>query len=316
MKRNRKILLNWLIKIFGLALFLYIILKIDFLQVLESLKSFSYKDILILEILSVLIIISKGFRFHILLRNNNIKSNIKDTTIIYSIGIFLSFITPGHVGDFSKMFYLKSINRVSYENGFIINIVDRLFDLSVLILFSFFCISDTLHSKLGLLVVFLLLLTIIIFYLIFKNIVPLIRLLKRLLIKLRIKIFSKNEITQDSQPPFDVSIRKIGLPWAISLVPNIMIFYQGYYIANILAININFLYISGIFALANIISLVPITILGLGTRDATLITMLKPFGYSSVVALSISFSYFLFNTVGVMLICFIMFLFYRKSLIR
>ena len=57
--------------------------------------------------------------------------------MIYMSSLYVSFITPGRVGEFLKALYLKSDKGINVSKGFSSVLVDRLFDLYLLIILGF-----------------------------------------------------------------------------------------------------------------------------------------------------------------------------------
>lgn len=303
----------WSLKLIGVIIFLVIIFTVDFNQFSSALSSFTFIQILWLEFLSLLIVLTKGLRFHVYLKINNINSRFYDTTLIYAVGIFLSFITPGHVGDFSKVIYIKNLYNVGYKNGVFLNIIDRFFDLFVLILFSLF-ILDTLFDLRGIIIYsFIILFMISFLFLFVKYSNGIIGWFEKKIKRLLKKDFG--DLQTNNEPLKLISIKTL-LPLTLSFISNLIIFYQLYFISTSLQIKAEFINLSSILALANIVSMLPITILGLGTRDATFISIMGLQGYTPASAFSLSFSFFLFNNIGVLLIGLLLFLVYKKSLFK
>jgi uncharacterized membrane protein YbhN (UPF0104 family) len=69
-------------------------------------------------------------------------------------------------------------------------------------------------------------------------------------------------------------------------VSNLCAFISFYFIALAILINLDFMTISGSVALAGIINSIPVTIMGMGTRDVTLLYVLNEIPKAQVLAFS------------------------------
>ena len=72
-----------------------------------------------------------------------------------------------------------------------------------------------------------------------------------------------------------------------------MFFIQSYLIVMAMGLSINFITITLFMAISNLISFIPISIAGLGTRDATLIYLFSTIGLRPELAVSYAFLVFI-----------------------
>jgi len=107
--------------------------------------------------------------------------------------------------------------------------------------------------------------------------------------------------------------RKLVLPALLSVIPNGLIFFQMVLINQILQTPIAPLTIVGILALGNLISMLPVTISGLGTRDATFVYLLAKQGIQATQAMTLSLAFFLFNNLGILLLGLLLFLIFKPK---
>jgi len=132
----KNILKSWGLKFLGVGLLILILTKTNTGEIFNTVKQFNAFQILWIEVLSLLIILSKSIRFKNILSLYNVTVSLQENILIYGSGMYLSTITPGRFGDFSKIFYLKHYTGCDYKKGLYINILDRLFDLTILLLTS------------------------------------------------------------------------------------------------------------------------------------------------------------------------------------
>jgi uncharacterized protein (TIRG00374 family) len=138
LKNTKRFLLNWGVKLIGIILLAALLRRIDLGSFFDVLRQFHWPEILLLEIISALVILTKALRFRILAGRFSVPIDLKKSTIIYGSSMFFSTITPGRVGDFIKVFYLKNLYRSSLQKGVYLSLVDRIFDLLTIALFALF----------------------------------------------------------------------------------------------------------------------------------------------------------------------------------
>lgn len=289
---------KWGVKLLGLGLFIFILSRTDSHELINALKQFSYPQISWLFILSLLIVLTKSIRFHSILSIYKIAIGFYHTILIYGSGIYLGTITPGRLGDFSKVLYLKHYSGCNYTKGLFVNIIDRIFDLIALLLTSIFALIWLLKIKalLTLIIIFIIIIFLLIIY-------------RSWIINYFLKIISK--LTKYDLTGYDfnkITNLKLWIPLSYTIIAYGLIYYQMIYIAQVIGFEINPFLLIGTLALGNVVSLIPISISGLGTRDAVFIAMLSKIGLSPAQAVSLSLSFFLLNNFSIMIIGFVMFL--------
>jgi len=308
MKSPRAVLLDWGIKFIGIVLLIVLLRKIELSGVLSILRQFGWTDIILMELISGLVIITKALRFKILAGRYAIPMDMKTSTIIYGTSMFFSTITPGRIGDFIKVLYLKNSYGSSLRKGIYLSVVDRLFDLLTIALFAVFGLTLIfpvreiifwLLSGLG----FILLVSICV-----KK--YLVRLIPQCLAWLgqRFKVDPGNIALSQ------LLSAKLILPALFSLIPNGLIFIQMIWIAAISQVALQPLTVIGVLALGNLISMLPITISGLGTRDATFVFLLGQRGITATLALTLSLAFFLFNNLGILVLSFLLFITFKPKI--
>jgi len=304
----KRFLLNWGIKFVGIILLIFLLRRVDFAALIGTLKQFNWLDILILEVISALVILTKALRFQILAKRFSIPIDLKKSTIIYGSSMFFSTITPGRVGDFIKVFYLKNLYGSSLRKGIYLSFVDRIFDLVTIAIFALFGLALIIPVRIivsgclaGLGLIFIL-------YIFGK------KYLAKLFTKTTVRIGQRFKVNLDNIDFSQILSRKLIAPAVFSLIPNCLIFLQMIFISHISQIAVRPLAITGILALGNLISMLPVTISGLGTRDAAFVYLLAKQGIPATQALTLSLSFFLFNNLGILLFGLMLFLVYKPKI--
>ncbi len=292
------------LRLIGLLVLGLILLKID----LKSLSGiFSQAKFLYLAIavcLTIPVISAKTWRWKYLLGMQQIDYSFKRSFATYLCGIYLGVVTPGRVGDFIKVAYLKRDTGVSFGRAFSSVLVDRLLDLTFLVIVV----------SLGL------------FVFSFPNRIAIIPFLSLFLLLMLLLFSSKGlgerglrwfyavlisqKLGGKLQPSFEsfcegmeeLKSIKLVTPVLITFVSYLVFFAQCYFAALSLNILIPFLYLAFCVSITSIASLLPISIFGVGTRDLLLIALFSPLGLGAEAAIgfSVMVLFIVFITAGVM----------------
>lgn len=273
----------------------------------DVLRQFHWPEILLLEIISALVILTKAWRFRILAGRFSVPIDLKKSAIIYGSSMFFSTITPGRVGDFIKVFYLKNLYGSSLRKGIYLSLIDRIFDLLTITIFALFGLALIIPLRAIVTGCLVCLGLILILYIFGENYFA--KLMTRFVVQLgqRFKINLEN---------IDFSLlfsRRLILPALFSLIPNSLIFSQMIFISHISQTAIAPLAIIGTLALGNLISMLPVTISGLGTRDAAFVYLLARQGIPATQAMTLSLSFFLFNNLGILFFGLLLFLIFKPK---
>lgn len=308
MKNSRRFFLNWGIKFIGIILLIALLRRIDITRFFKVLKQFRWSEIILLEIISAVVILTKALRFKILAGKYSVPIDLKKSTIIYGSSMFFSTITPGRVGDFIKIFQLKNLYHTSLPKGAYLSIVDRIFDLLTIALVSLFGLALIIPVKIiiGSLLIGLIL--------VFSILILGRKYLAGMVFQFVVWVGKRLKFDLENVETPQLFSRRLVMPGLFSLIPNGLIFLQMILIAKISRVAIQPLEITGILALGNLISMLPVTISGLGTRDATFVYLLAKQGIPSTQALTLSLSFFLFNNLGILFFGLLLFLIFKPKM--
>ncbi len=284
------------IRFIGVFIFLFILFSIDTTMLLQIISDIDLSVLIISIILNIPQLLFKSIRWNLLLRKQEINYSILNSFIIFLNGLYLGIITPGRLGEFIRVIYMKQDKGVSISKGFSSVLADRLFDLYLLIILGsigiwYFGILGEVSN------VFFFLLILIVFS-------PLIVLNKSIMTKIIFIIYkvavlkkNKNKIEQKFDDFYEGINQLIGFNLLISIILTIIsyfvLFTQCYFILVSMGLSISFFNITLFMAISNLISFIPISISGLGTRDATLIFLFSLIGINSEFAVVYSFLVFI-----------------------
>lgn len=293
MKKTKRFLLNWGIKFIGIILLAALLHRIDVSGFFDVLRQFHWPEILLLEIISALVILTKAWRFKILAGRYSVPVDLQKSTVIYGSSMFFSTITPGRVGDFIKVFYLKNLYGSSLRKGIYLSLVDRLFDLLTIALFAMFGLALIIPVRIIVTACLVGLGSISLLYFFGK------KYFTKLMTGFIAGLGRRFKVDLENVDFALLFSHRLLLPAIFSLIPNGLIFCQMIFISQISQTAIAPLSIIGILALGNLISMLPVTISGLGTREATFVYLLSYQNISVTPAISLSLSFFFFNNLSI-----------------
>jgi len=236
-----------------------------------------------------------NIEWQLILKQQSIHVSFTYSLKNYLIGYFYGFITPGGFGSFLRALYLKHESKAPLpkcvSNIITSNTVDYI------TLFSLASVGGLLLvGQYPYLFVFilLLLLTVTLAFIFFLRQKSSKRLFQRLL---RTQIFQI--IQQYMDDPIESfyedlpGFKSLLLPFLLSFFNWFVFYTELYLIAQLFNIHIPYITFIFLLAIASTIATIPVSIYGLGTRDATLVALLSLYGVSP--ENSISFTLFWFT---------------------
>lgn len=228
-----------------------------------------------------LFVLVRAYRWHVILELLGIAYGIGRSLTVFQSSAFLGYVTPGRIGDFLRMVYLKRDVGASYAAGFCSILTDRLMDLFALLAFgvlglALFSGLDAMRPVIAGLAGAALLGA-------FAITRPRVwRIAGGVLRRLPVVRGLMTRAEGFGAGFFDALARlrtpRIAGPVLLSLIGILLLFAGAFSLATALRLELPFAVIAFGVILGMIVSLVPISISGLGTRDAVLILLFEPFG--------------------------------------
>ncbi|MCX6170073.1 MAG: lysylphosphatidylglycerol synthase transmembrane domain-containing protein [Ignavibacteriales bacterium] len=291
--RVPKYLYKNFIKIFGILLFIYIITKIDISKVLTEIKNFNLWWLLLYLFCYVFMVLMKSIRWRTLLISQDIYLPLSKVISINIMANFWGIVTPGRIGELSKIAYLQK-DELTFSKSIVSVIIDRLYDMAMLILFSFIAmIYFVNHFYIQMIdILFSIALIVVAGIVIFLSRYWIWSLLIAIL--KRFTSDSKYVIIQNNWREFISEFNKIAattipIMTIYSFIIYITYFSMTYIVALGFNISISFIYLSLCLSISALISLLPISIGGFGTREAIFIMFLSKISIPKETALLIPF---------------------------
>jgi len=287
---------QYIIKYFGLIILFVILLKIDLFFLKDEILKTNLTFLFFAILLNIPHLFIKSFRWNFLLMQQKINYSPVQSFMIYMSSLYIGFITPGRFGEFVKTLYLKADKGISLSKGFSSVLVDRLFDLYLLIILGFIGIwqFDVLGKLSNIFIIFSIIVIVS----------PLIMLNKKLMEKLISLLYNfavvkkiKSKIEESFESFYNglhtLISRKLLVSGLLTCLGYLMFFIQCYLIVMAMGLPINFITITLFMAISNLISFIPFSISGLGIREAILIFLFSLIGLEPELAVSYAFLVFI-----------------------
>jgi hypothetical protein len=266
--------------VIGLIVFVIILSKTNLGEIFQNIKNIKLSYLLFALLLTIPTFINKAFCWNYIKRKQGIKYGLKDSFLMYCSGLYLGLITPGRLGEISKAIYLKKDGH-SMGKSLVGVILDRLTDFAILIPFaligSLFFFGG--YKKESLIVILGIIALLILFWISVKT--GLFRWCLKIIFNKLVPLKYRESWKINFQD-FISDIKKFKIEhWAVMLLISVFswAFYylQMYVLAKGVGINVPFLYLAITVTVAGLITLIPVSISGIGTRDIALIMLLSPF---------------------------------------
>lgn len=276
--------LRWFIRLAGtglLLIFLWRVVNLDPAKVWQELTQANLLLVALSVGLVFPLIAAKSWRWHNLLQDLGIEISAGRAFRLYSLGMSAGSFTPGAAGDFVKAWYL---NREGYNlgTGILSNVLDRLFDVAALGLLAASGLAVLGADFAGVLPGLIVLLLGVGAALVGLA-VPKIR---NRLWRIAAQKLLRKKLTADA-PTNLPNVRFIRLFWLTMLGSGIALV-RVWLLALALGLNLNFMELVAASSLAQVATLIPISVAGIGPRDFALVGILQKLGYAAEKALSLS----------------------------
>lgn len=292
-------LLRWLLRLLGPVLLVVFLLNADLGRLLDILRRAQVWPIVLSLLLLPPFLIIKAWRWVRLLREMGLRLDLPTACALYMVGIFYGTTTPGQAGDLLKAVYLRDRGQ-PLAPAMLSVVLDRLFDLLVmaaLATLGIFALGQLLPSRelqTALVVAMALGMIALTTVLVARG--PREWMLTSVLPRLAPRLTATLERWNQQLATLSLSPRLLVEISLASLGSAFFTFFRLWLLFLALGLNLVPLYVVvGVSALIAVLQVLPISIAGVGVRDAALIAVLQPYGYSSEEAITLSALFLLLN---------------------
>ncbi|MGB8646553.1 MAG: lysylphosphatidylglycerol synthase transmembrane domain-containing protein [Anaerolineae bacterium] len=272
---------GWL-RLLGVLLLVALVpfFKIDLRATVNILAHADLFDITLAVLLFIPFLASKAWRWQVILRDLGVSIPFGQASNLYALGLGAGMVTPGQVGDAVKVAYLRS---QGLGRALLSVLLDRLWDILVLLLLTgsgAFLFWQQLQSEW----VVLALLTLGAGAILALTASPRAQgWLLKLLEKMR-----RNSTPGAGFEPVRLSPAQILRQFALTLLATAVVYLRLYLLTTAVGVHLGLIPFIAAMSLATVAALVPISISGLGTRDAALVGISALVGMTSEQALAVS----------------------------
>jgi uncharacterized protein (TIRG00374 family) len=278
--------------IIGIILLIYLIINIGTNEIIATFLKLSPIYIIASALITIPRVLLRNYQWQLILKKQNISVSYIKSLKIFLIGYFYGAVTPGYLGVLMRIPYLKAETNQPlgklFINSFILSAVNNLV-LYFMAIIAAIIISEHIPEALPLAVIVLILNVLFYLYFIKKDRgEKTFHILIKFFIPKKTRVYFTQFInTFYNDFPY---IKDFALPALLSIPFWIIMYSQIYILA--LSLNIDIPYFTFIlfYSIANLISFIPITVAGLGTREAVLIFLFSIYGTTPEKALVISLS--------------------------
>lgn len=279
MKNSKKITswLRWL----GLLLLVFLLWNLDINRVLTILQNSQGPLIVVAIAFNLPIVMVKAFRWRLLMQSQHINYPFEKAVLAYFSGLYIGLLTPGRLGEFLKAFYVSRDKDVPIGKAVSSTLADRLFDLLALVTVG--CLALIATVSLQSWQVWLSIMGVIaggvagLSLLITARGFGLVRHTAGTLLpkSFAVRLFEPGSLLTEMHAGLrQISPGTLLLSLGLTVGAYLIFFGQCYLLALALYLPIGFVDTSYTVSLGSLITLLPLSISGLGTREAVMIAYL------------------------------------------
>jgi glycosyltransferase 2 family protein len=288
----------WFFRGLGLLLLVYLLSRVSLAELLAIWAGLSRMHLSIAILLAVGMMLVKVQRWRLLLKGQSIPYSFKDAVMAYFIAYYFGIVTPGRAGEFLKVVYLRKTTQASYGAGMVSVLLDRLLDIAVLIslaalgvvLVPQFAMFDSLWVWITGLA-----LAAGVFFIFLKT--GVLQRLWRWMVQSGVRavgLEAGGGQVEDFLSGLNLLLKpKVMLPAAVfTLASWAFLLLSCYFILLALSLDIPFWFMAFAMAIAGLLSLLPVSIAGIGVRDTALVGIFGLIGVAAPSSLAYSLLYF------------------------
>lgn len=288
----------------GLAIFAWIVHRTGAARIGAILADVDLRLLVWAPVIVAAISVARGLRWRYVMRCVGIEYGLARSTEVWAIGFFASAVTPAKAGDAIRAVYVRNDSGRSMGEALLTVFVDRLWDLGFILAAG--VASAIIFSRryveipsAPLFVAGVAAVVILAAVMTRRNAM---RAFLKPLFSVLVPARHRDGLSANFHTFYDAlrvygADRRRALAMAgLTLVCWALIFLLAVYVGRLLRIPVNALYIVLIMPIVTLVELLPFSISGLGTRDATVIYFFAAVGVGGAEAVGFSIAYVLIGT--------------------
>ncbi len=279
-----------LLVVIGIALFVYILSRVGLRSIAEVMLSADPWYLLLLIPLLAANVLTKGLKWKEIIRAHSTDYPILSSCKIFLIGLFTGLVTPARAGDIIRVFYLRKSNNISTAKAVSTVFIDRLLDIITLVVLLGISVA-----VLGTYISIPLYFSLFTFLFLIAFFVAMKRGLIEKVLKFLFSLFAPEKYrpalrefyhnAKNSDKGLILTAFLLGLvTWGLTIG-------EGYLIVLSLGLKIPISYLALSIPIITIVEILPISISGMGTREATCIFLFSLIGIKADEAVAFSLLY-------------------------
>jgi len=289
-----------IVQMLGPVVFIYILFQINFGLFFSQIKTIKWPFLVLGAGFVALDIVLKSFRWQTVLAALDIIVSKTYSISLYWLGLLIGLITPGKLGELIKIYFLKN-KGYSIFRSFLSIIIDRISDIFILLgmgclIFLFFL------NEIGIYISFfgLILILVIVFVFLLINEKSWVHKIFGRFVK-KVLPIDFNDYNRFTFKKLREGIRNLEnkkiLYFFVYLAASWIIYFSARYAVSLsLGLGLSFVRVAIICSLMAIVSILPISVAGLGTREVSVIYLFGLFGLDKETAVLFSLLVFMCDT--------------------
>ncbi len=282
-----------LLPLIGIIIFVYLIIGIGIEDIVNSFIGINPAYLAAALVLLAPYLVLQTYKWMYIAGKQGLKLGYSYLFRLYLIGQFYGLLTPGRLGTFIRIWYLRDKTKKRFSECSSNVILDKIIDILVTGAMSVLGIILLIEHLSGPLLFavalfFIVILSVFMFFMKRGWSRAFFRVFYRFLVPGRLKETARQ--TFDSFYDTLPGIKSLVVPFILSALSWVVLFSLGYVIILSLGISgVPYHIFIMVFPVAMIIGLIPVTISGWGTREVALIALLSVFGISpgDIIVLSV-----------------------------
>lgn len=287
----RKYKIPWL-RLTGLVLLGILLWQLDIATLSRIIQDADWRLLSIAAVLNFPMVLLKALRWRTLMLSQRIRYPLGQAYLAYFGSIFIGLLTPGRLGEFVKVTHINRDCKVPLGRAFSTVLVDRLFDLYALLTVGGLAMLSLSANQgkgaIWAIALMMLLLASPFLILLNENAFAWVRAIGSRWKKLERLFAPQSWLLELRSGLQQLSIIYLLASMGLTSLAYAIFFGQCYLLAMALGVDANFGVVSSSVAIGSLVTLLPISISGLGTREAAIATYLSTSGVPAETALAFS----------------------------
>lgn len=231
----------------------------------------------------IVVLLLKSIRWNMLLRFEECSYPYFSAFAAYMSSFTIGILTPGRLGEIARLYYVRAERQITFYKSFKTIVTDRMFDFALLFWFGtsgllfFYKVLGDIHAAI---------------YLSITGLGYFLLWLAGTIILKKIKS-DKPSFTFIQEAWTEMFKRRMSGPWLLTLVSYFLFYLANWFIFLALGQHVSIIEIGFILSLMSLVTLIPVTIAGFGTREASLVYLFSFYGLSPETAIVFSLFQFL-----------------------